>query len=824
MAETPNIPNAAQRPQTGSTGSQSDILQLKDLLALCLAKWYWFVIAVVFCLGVAMLYLRRTVPQYERTAQVLIKTDTRGASAGDFDFSNLGLVASNAKVTNEVSTFAAHANMLEVVRRLGLETSVFKDGPGHRVLLYASTLPVRVQIDSLDDMQTATFTVRTDGVNQLTLKDFTLGKDKLKGASVSGALGDTLTTPVGPVCISPSVAYDGTLPQTFYVQRRSLHGTTTGLGKQLTVSNNYKDRSDVITLSIQDINIQRAEDILNTLIAVYNENWIKDKNQIANSTSMFIDDRLAVIESELADVDSDISSYKSEQLVPDVSAAATMYMNRNSALDAQQQELSNQLSMARYIRNYLAGDNDSSKLLPANSGINNAGLENEIAAYNTKVLQRNSLLANSSRANPLVIDADNTLAEMRRNIVQSVDNLVVSLEAQVENLQRTERRNTSRIAANPTQAKHLLGVERQQAVKEALYLFLLQKREENELSQAFTAYNTRVIDPPTGSMQPVSPSSSKIMLLALLLGLFLPLAVIYLMQRLNTTVRGREDLKKVSIPFLGEIPYNGDKPHLLRPRLQAILGKKQEDAHPLVVEKGNRDVINEAFRVLRTNVEFMTQESGPCVVAVTSFNPGSGKSFISMNLAVSLAIKDKKVLVIDGDLRHASQSKYMAKTKLGFADYLAHRTDDLRALVQQSPHYETLHGLPVGTIPPNPTELIADKRFDAAVQELKGEYDYVIIDCPPIEIVADTQIIERSCDRTFFVIRAGLLERSMLPELESIYQQEKFKNMAMILNGSTATQNGRYGYRYGYHYGYHSYDYYGSEGKKKSHRHSSQQA
>ncbi|MCR4824643.1 MAG: polysaccharide biosynthesis tyrosine autokinase [Bacteroidales bacterium] len=804
--------SVAQQDQSGDT------LQIKDLISLCIAKWYWFVIAVVFCLGIAFLYLRRTVPTYERTAQVLIKSETQGASAADYDFSNLGLVSSNAKVTNEVSTFGTTANMLEVVHRLSLETACTVDGPGHRVLLYAQTQPVRVSIDSLGDLQTASFTVKTDGVSKITLKEFVLGEEKFKGQSVTGRLGERLETPIGPVCIEASSAYKGELPETFYVSRSSLHGTTTRFSKQLTIANDVKNRSDVITLTIQDINIQRAEDILNTLIAVYNENWIKDKNQLANSTSMFIDDRLSVIERELADVDSDISSYKSEQLVPDVGAAAAMYMNQNTALDAQQQALTNQLSMARYIRNYIASDNDPSKLIPANSGVDNPGLESQIAAYNTKVLERNSLVANSSTVNPLVIDADEVLSDLRANILSTVDNAVVALEAQIGNLQRSERRNTSRIAANPTQAKHLLGVERQQAVKEALYLFLLQKREENELSQAFTAYNTRVIDPPTGSMKPVAPSRSKIMLLALLLGLFLPLALIYLMQSLNTTVRGRQDLKRVSIPFLGEIPYNGEKQHLLRPRLQAFLGKKQEDAHPVVVEKGNRDIINEAFRVLRTNVEFMTQESGPCVIAITSFNPGSGKSFLSMNLAVSLAIKDKKVLVVDGDLRHASQSQYIENRKIGFADYLAHRTDDLRALVSQSPNHPTLYGLPVGTIPPNPTELISDKRFAAAIEELKADYDFVIIDCPPIEIVADTQIIERSCDRTFFVIRAGLLERAMLPELEAIYKEGKFKNMAMILNGSTQAGSGHYGYRYGYRYGYHSYGYhsYGYYGDKES--------
>ena len=809
MTPTPNsINNNAQQLQ----GANPELQKFKDLLFTCLTNWYWFVISVVVIVAAAAFYLHRCVPLYERSAKVLIKTDTKGGSAADFDFSDLGLVSSNTKVTNEVSAFASTSNMLEVVRRLGLETSCTIDGSGHRVLLYARSLPVRIAADSLREGESFKFTVRTDGVAKVTLSDFILNGEKIKGGEASGLLGERLATPAGPVYIRPSEAYDGHLPETFYVSRGSLKDVATSFSKRLTVSNNTRDHSDIITLTLQDRNIQRAEDVLNTLIAVYNENWIKDKNQIARSTSVFIDERLAVIENELAGVDSDISTYKSEQLVPDVNAAASLYMSQNSSLDAQLQQLSNQLSMARYIRNYLASDNDPGRLLPANSGINSPGLESQISAYNAKVLQRNELLASSGAANPLVIDANNALDGMRANIVSSVDNLVTSLEEQIANLQRSARRNTSRIAANPTQAKHLLGVERQQSVKEALYLFLLQKREENELSQAFTAYNTRVIDPPTGSMLPISPARSSALAMALLLGLFLPFFVISLLQRFNTTVRGRDDLKKLSLPFLGEIPFHGDARNNLPSRLRKMLRKKQKNEHPVVVEKGNRDITNEAFRVLRTNLEFMTQGEQHCVLAVTSFNPASGKSFISMNLAVALAIKDKKVLVIDGDLRHASQSQYMRPAKVGFADYLAHRTDDLQALIQQSPNHPTLFALPVGTIPPNPTELVSDQRFEQTIRSLKADYDYIIIDCPPVEIVADTQIIERCCDRTVFVVRAGLLERAMLPELESIYQEGRFKNLSMILNGSNSTGSGRYGYKYGYHAGSHGY-YYGADHK-----------
>ena len=374
-------------------------------------------------------------------------------------------------------------------------------------------------------------------------------------------------------------------------------------------------------------------------------------------------------------------------------------------------------------------------------------------------------------------------------------------------MQRTEARATTRLAENPNQAKYLLSVERQQKVKEALYLFLLQKREENELSQAFTAYNTRIITEPTGSTAPTEPQSSKIMLLAFILGLCIPLGVLYLKETLNTKLRGRKDLENVTMPFLGEIPlYCGENP-------KKFSLKKQAATDKIVVEHGKRDTINEAFRVLRTNLEFVTRDSKHQVVAVTSFNPGSGKSFIAMNLASVLAIKKIKVLVIDGDLRHASTSNYVGKPELGISDYLVGDVSDIRSLVVPVEGYDTLSILPVGTIPPNPTELIGDELFAKAIETLKQEFDIVFIDCPPVEIVADTQIIADCVDRTIFVVRAGLLERSMISELENVYKQGRYKNMSLVLNGTesqngTYRGNGGYGYRYGYKYGYGSSNYY----------------
>ena len=395
---------------------------------------------------------------------------------------------------------------------------------------------------------------------------------------------------------------------------------------------------------------------------------------------------------------------------------------------------------------------------------------------------------------------------MREAIISSIDNHVVTLNTQLRTLRQSEQQTTARIAANPTQGKYLLSVERQQKVKESLYLFLLQKREENELSQAFTAYNTRVITPPTGSMVPTAPVKKNILLIALALGALLPVGIIFIRENLNTKVRGRKDLEHLSLPFVGEIPlaFSGKKKHV-------------SESKALVIKQGRRDIINEAFRVLRTNLEFIldTQGDGRAnVLLFTSFNPGSGKTFLTMNTAASFALKGKQVLVIDGDLRHGSTSSYIGSPHTGLSDYLGKRENDLTQLINEHPDYPGLYVLPVGTIPPNPTELLAEPRFKELIEQLRGSYDYIFIDCPPVEMVADTQIIEKMADRTLFVVRAGLLERDMLPELQRYYDEKRFKNIALILNG---TEGGgsrygyRYGYKYGYHYGYGGKNYYSSK-------------
>lgn len=789
-------------------GQQDDFLRIQDLLYLCLARWKWFVLSLMVTIGVATVYLLRTPAVYTRTASVLIKEDSKGKSvSSDLEsFSEFGLFQSGTNVNNELITFQSPALMTEVVKRLRLDMNYFVPGKFHRQVAYGLTLPVDVTINDLPENESAGFTLKIQPDGTLYLSDFIRNGTDLDEKDVKGSLLDSITTPLGKIIIHTTPNYVKGEAYTLYVGKSSLYNAVNSCSSNLSVSLN-SEKASVIDLSFKDNSTQRAEDVLSMLISVYNENWVKDKNQIAVSTSMFINERLGVIERELGNVDEDISSYKSEHLLPDVQAASSMYMAQSSEANAQILSLNNQLYMTRYIRNYLANDANRTQLLPANSGIESANIESQIAEYNKQLLQRNSLVANSSTENPLVVDMDQALASMRGAIIRSIDNQIVTLNSQIKSLRQTEQQTTSRIAANPTQAKYLLSVERQQKVKEALYLFLLQKREENELSQAFTAYNTRIVTPPHGSMLPTSPVHKNIFMVAFALGLLIPVVIIFMRENMNTRVRGRKDLENLTIPFIGEIP-------LFTRKKKGILGKKPQEVKAVVVKEGNRDIINEAFRVLRTNLEFMTgKDKTSNVIIMTSFNPGSGKSFLTMNIAVSLAIKGKKVLVIDGDLRHASASSYIDSPDKGLSDYLGGRIDNLDEIIVPDPKHKSMDILPVGTIPPNPTELLFDERLKQTIDTVREQYDYVLIDCPPVELVADTQIIEKLADRTIFVVRAGLLERSMLSELEKIYDEKKYKNMSLILNG-TEGSGGRYGYCYGYRYGYGSGYHYGSDGKR----------
>ncbi len=813
---------AIQKPQQ-QEGIET--MRLKDLLALYLSKWQWFALSVAICLSLAMFYLLRQHPVYTRTASILVKEDNKQSFSTKINsFTDMGFFDYNSNVYNELASIQSPAVILETVKRLHLDMNYTLDGVFHDKVVYGRNLPVQASIIGIGDNDYAGFTLDVDESGKATLDGFYYNGEDLGGDKVTCQVGDTVTTQLGRIAIKPTHYYKKGEPFSIKINRSTLMGAVAAYTGRLGAGL-YDENTTIISLSFRDYSIQRAEEFLNTLISVYNENWVKDKNQIAVSTSEFINERLNVIERELGNVDSDISSYKSEHLIPDVKAASNMYMEQANQANAQILDLNNQLYMARYIRNFVSGEGGKNQLLPANSGISSPIIERQIAEYNTKLLERNSLVANSSVSNPLVTDMDNQLVSMRRAIISSIDNQINSLNTQIGAHRSNEQASTARIASNPTQAKYLLSVERQQKVKESLYLFLLQKREENELSQAFTAYNTRIITPPIGSYAPTSPNKRSILLMGLLAGLLIPAAVLLILENMNTKVRGRKDIEKLTVPFVGEIPQylkGGKKAQKdLKKQLDQIKsGKKKEDPDDfkVVVKAKSRNMINEAFRVVRTNMEFMLgQEEKSHIIMVSSVNAGSGKTFTTINLASSFAIKGKKVIAIDLDMRKASLSKYVQSPKQGISNYLSGLVDNWRTTIVMNEDIPGVDVIPVGTIPPNPTELLFNPKLQHLLNTLHSEYDFIFLDCPPVEIVADTSIISKWADLNIFIIRANLMERDMLPVVEGYYKDKKFSNMAILLNGTTNAYS-RYGYsRYGYHYGYgygYGYGGYTKEDKK----------
>ena len=767
----------------------SNSISIKDILYLCRDKWYWFAISVLIAIGIAVFYILCTPPVYTRSASLLIKEESKGQSVSSdvaSQFADMGFAKSNTNVNNELIAIQSPSVIYEVVNRLDLDVNYKVKAAFHDKTIYGSSLPVKATfVSGWADNATLSFTlhIRPGGDLELTELETADGSISLP-EKMQSRMNDTIDVPLGKIVISPTPYYsDMEKYPAISISRTSLYDAADACKNNFSATLQSEDAT-VINLSYNDVSIQRAEDVLNTIISVYNENWVKDRNQITVSTSQFITERLGIIERELGDVDEDISTFKSEHLLPNVEAASTLYMSQSQSSSNQILALNIQLSMARYVRSHLMDNANRNQLLPANSGIESEGIEQQIVEYNTRQLQRNNLVSNSSEKNPLVVDLDGQLAQMRNAIIVSIDNLITSINTQIAGLQNDMRRTTAQIAANPNQSKYLQAVGRQLKVKESLYLFLLQKREENELSQAFTAYNARLISPPTGSFAPVAPRRRNIVVVALVLGLVIPFACIMLCEKTNTTVHGRKDLEKLTMPFIGEIPF--------------YKTKKQADKQLVVVKAGDRNFMNEAFRVLRANLEFMTsKDKSSNVILLTSFNPGAGKTFIAMNMAVSLALRDKRVLVIDGDLRKASASAYVESPRKGLSDYLSGNVNEVDSLIAAYKDYANLHVLPVGTIPPNPTELLYDERFSRLMADMRTRYDYVFVDCPPVDVIADTQIIEQYVDRTIFIVRAGLLERSMLPVLERIYTDKKYKNMCFLLNG-TESRKHHYGYGYGY--------------------------
>ena len=777
-------------------------VSFRDILVSCVSHWRWYVATIIIALVVAVLYIKKTQPVYKRGASIMVlERNDKPTVINELlnDYVDFGFFADNTNVYNVIAAVKSPDVMSEVVRMLSLDVAYTTRGTFYDKTLYGDELPVKVVFRDLDEDETASLSIGLTGDGTAEMSDFVKNGKSQSSPNLMCNVGQTVNTPLGRLTIERMPHYARAVAENDEIDVQKVDNATAtsrflgGLSVEI-----GDKKSTVLDLSYQDVSGKRAEDILSAVIDIYNKVWMKNRNQVMAGATHFLDERLAIIERELDNVDSDISKYKSENLLPDIEKAYSLSMERADKNSAMLLTLNTQLSVAGYMRDFIASGANSNQLIPVNVGLDNDKIDGLIDKYNALQLERNQLIASSSADNPLIQDMDRSLMQMRRSVLNSINNLMVSLSTHISHLQNYEQKTQTDISTNPTQAKVLLSVERQQKVKEALYLFLLQKREENQLAQSFNADNTQIVKSPTGSNVPLKPKKGMIMLIALVIGFGLPTAAIYMLETTNNKVRGRKDIEdNITAPFVGEIPLVEET----RTGLSALAPGKAK-AYGVVVEHGNHDLVNEAFRIVRTNLEFLTASDGRSgVFMLTSFNSGSGKTFLTINIAVSLAIKEKRVLVIDGDLRTASISAYVDSPKLGLSNYLGCHIDDADSLVCRYEKCRGLDILPVGTIPPNPAELLASGRLEALLRHFSSQYDYIFIDCPPIDAVADTSIISRYADRSLFVVRAGLLERAMLVDLEKLYKSGRLKNLAVILNG-TRSAGTPYAYRYGYSYGY----------------------
>lgn len=783
-------------------GARKGGLKLQEFMYMCLEHWSWFAVSLAVCLTAAFIYVKKTAPTYQKQAKILIKTDTQGRSISTSAamFEDLGVNQGNSLLFDEIQVIKSADLMKDVASRLNLDMHYSTSGRFRDIELYGSTQPVQVSLPDLKDEDAASFILALDPNGEYTLTEMTLRGNQTGRGAIKGRIGETLKTPLGRVLVTPGESYTGDDSVEIKVSKAPLKAVANGILGKISVETDEK-AWNLVTLTCVDTDPKRAEDILNTIISSYNDKWIKDKRTLADNSSKFIDERVQLLQDELGSVENDISSFKSANLMPDVDAAASIYMSQASQASMALKDLRNQEYMAKYIRNYLRNSENQNKLLPTSTGLANSAISSQIAMYNTKVLERNSLLSQSSATNPMVIELDQVLASLRSVLVASIDNEILALSEQIRSQEGLSSTATSKIASNPKQAKYLLSVERQQKVKESLYLYLLQKREENQLNQAFTSYNTRIVNEADGSNAPIAPNTANIMLIGLITGLALPALLLYQREMAVHVVRGRKDIQDMKIPLAGELPL-----HSKKQKLQRVNPSNRNPKPVVAVRENSRNSINEAFRVLRTNLEFMlgTDPASKCIM-LTSANPGSGKTFVTYNLACSLAIKGKRVALLDLDMRKASLSKYIDDNGRGLSDYLANRINDITTIMHTVPEVPNMTVLPVGTPPPNPTELLFNERLTALILDLKVHYDYVLIDCPPVEVVADATIISKHADYTLFVIRAGILDLSMLPVIDELYEKGTYPNMSLVLNGTINPRNSyarRYGNPYSYGYGY----------------------
>ena len=776
-------------------------VDFRELFFKYITHWPWFVGAVLLCLVGAWFYLHWATPIYNVSATVLIKDEKKGGGAGLSseleDIGLSGLMTSSKNIDNEMEVLRSKTLVKEVINQLNLYIT-YKDEDEFPAKGLYKTSPVQVSLTSqeaekLTSPMIVEMVLQPKGSMDVNItigeKEYQKHFDKLPAIFPTDEGTLAFFQQIDSVALLDGKKAAQALERVRHITAtidKPMHAARTYC-KNLSIEPTSKTTS-VAVISLKNSSLQRGQDFIDKLLEMYNRNTNNDKNEIAQKTAEFIDERISIISKELGSTESSLESFKRNAGITDLTSEAQIALSGNAEYEKKRVENRTQISLVEDLGKYIRGN--EYEVLPGNVGLQDAALVSAIERYNEMLIERKRLLRTSTENNPAIVNLDTGIRAMKANVQATLEGTLQGLLITKTSLERESSRYSRRISDAPGQEREYVSIARQQEIKAGLYLMLLQKREENAIALAATANNAKIIDEAIADDIPVSPKGTIIYLVALVLGIGIPMGIIYLIDLTKFKIEGRADVEKLtSVPVVGDIPLTDEK--------------NAKDGSIAVFENQN-NLMSETFRNIRTNIQFMLQNDKK-VILVTSTVSGEGKSFTSANLAISLSLLGKKVVIVGLDIRKPGLNKVfnLSSKEKGITQYLANPEMDLMSLVQSSDVNRNLYILPGGTVPPNPTELLARDGLDKAIEILKKNFDYVILDTAPIGMVTDTLLIGRVADLSAYVCRADYTHKAEYTLINELFHEQKLPNLCTIINGVDLKKR-KYGYYYGYgkHYGY----------------------
>lgn len=777
-------PTSDENLKTLSIPSFKDF-NLKELLLKYFRYWYWFVLCFIVFTVFAYVLLRYSVPQYDVSSTILISQEDNLSDAGLSAFKDLGLEQSQDQIENEIQILKSKTLIKNVITELKLNIQYFYEGRVLEIEEYENPI-VRINFlvsDSVLYQKSGAFNVRvnsetsfsfmdSDG-NELNTHDF--------GNSVPTSVGEAVLTP-NQKNIS---GFKGKIIKIKLLPVRSL---VASYRERLNI-NKVGQNSSVLQISLRDGVIHKAEDFVNNLVDAYNIRTIDNKKETSNKTAQFINDRLTDISEDLSNVDNQAAEYMSQYgITEDVAGSTGRLVDISTENKREITIYETQTLLIQSTIDFIKNKEAKNEVIPSNLGIDDSSISTDIGKYNTLVLQRKKLLKTSTVKNPVVVKIDDQLAGLREVLFQSLVSLQDKVAIKLRSVQSRENGFQSKLYQAPERQKDLREISREQGVTEQLYLYLLQKKEEADITSHITVPNSRIIDraSPTSSL-PVSPNKKSTYLLSTVLSLFLPFVVLYVRDLLNTNVTSKRDLEElVSAPIIGTIP-------------------KSKSKSQFAIDKTSRSPISEAFRILRTNINFLLagiDKTTGKVIFTTSSVSGEGKTFTSSNIAKTLAISGHKVAYIGTDFRFPKFHEVIdlpnGKATIGFTNYIMNPEIAIKDVIYTEKTEDPLDVIPPGVIPPNPSGLLMNDRVQTMFKYLEENYDYIVVDTAPVSLVTDTLLISKLADLTIYVVKENFSDKRLLSIPEKYYQDNRLVNIAVLLNYASTNMGGAYGYGYGY--------------------------